>query len=86
MPSKNDITCVMVTRDQNDAFALGDHVGVMAGWGDRSWDTPYNLYQQPRTHFVADFIGNGIFLPGTVSGFARVATALGEPLRVMNTR
>ena len=75
---ENDITCVMVTHDQNDAFALGDHVGVMADGAIVQWDTPYNLYHQPRTHFVADFIGNGIFLPGDVSGSARVATALGE--------
>ena len=78
MLKENDITCVMVTHDQNDAFALGDHVGVMADGAIVQWDTPYNLYHQPRTHFVADFIGNGIFLPGTVSGSARVATALGE--------
>jgi len=68
----------MVTHDQNDAFALGDHVGVMEDGAIIQWDTPYNLYHQPHTHFVADFIGNGIFLPGTVSGPARVATALGH--------
>ena len=78
MLKENDITCVMVTHDQNDAFALGDHVGVMADGAIVQWDTPYNLYHQPRTHFVADFIGNGIFLPGDVSGSARVVTALGE--------
>ena len=74
----NDITCVMVTHDQNDAFALGDRVGVMADGAIIQWDTPYNLYHQPDTHFVADFIGNGIFLPGTVSAPTRVATALGD--------
>ena len=78
MLKENDITCVMVTHDQNDAFALGDQVGVMADGAIIQWDTPYNLYHQPRTRFVADFIGNGIFLPGTVSAPTRVVTALGD--------
>jgi|TARA_Y100000310_G_scaffold285071_1_gene308262 iron(III) transport system ATP-binding protein len=78
MLKESDITCVMVTHDQNDAFALGDQVGVMADGAIIQWDTPYNLYHQPRTHFVADFIGNGIFLPGTVSGTSRVVTSLGD--------
>jgi len=78
MLKENDITCVMVTHDQNDAFALGDHVGVMADGAIIQWDTPYNLYHQPHTHFVADFIGNGIFLPGTMSAPTRVATAMGD--------
>ena len=78
MLKANDITCVMVTHDQHDAFALGDHIGVMEHGEIIQWDTPYNLYHQPRTHFVADFIGNGIFLPGIVSAPTRVATALGD--------
>ena len=68
----------MVTFDETDAFGLGDRAGVMADGAIIQWDTPYNLYHQPDTHFVADFIGNGIFLPGTVSASTRVATALGD--------
>jgi iron(III) transport system ATP-binding protein len=62
----NNITCMMVTHDQNDAFALGDEVGVMSAGSIVQWDTPYNLYHQPNDRFVADFIGNGVFLPGRV--------------------
>jgi iron(III) transport system ATP-binding protein len=47
MLKENDITCVMVTHDQNDAFALGDKVGVMADGAIVQWDTPYNLYHRP---------------------------------------
>ena len=78
MLKESGITCVMVTHDQNDAFALGDHVGVMADGAIIQWDTPYNLYHQPCTHFVADFIGNGIFLAGIISTPTRVATSLGD--------
>ena len=78
MLKESDITCVMVTHDQNDAFALGDMVGVMADGAIVQWDTPYNLYHRPRDHFVADFIGNGIFLAGNLASDRRVTTALGD--------
>jgi iron(III) transport system ATP-binding protein len=74
----NDITCVMVTHDQNDAFALGDKVGVMDEGRILQWDTPYNLYHEPGCRFVADFIGNGVFLPGTVRSERLVECDFGE--------
>lgn len=74
----NNLTCVMVTHDQNDAFALGDEVGVMSAGAIVQWDTPYNLYHQPVDRFVADFIGNGVFLPGRVISKQSVHTQLSE--------
>jgi len=74
----NNLTCVMVTHDQNDAFALGDEVGVMSAGTIVQWDTPYNLYHQPVDRFVADFIGNGVFLPGRVISKQSVHTELSE--------
>ena len=60
------------------AFALGDEVGVMSAGTIVQWDTPYNLYHQPVDRFVADFIGNGVFLPGWVSSKQTVYTQLSE--------
>jgi iron(III) transport system ATP-binding protein len=77
----NNITCVMVTHDQNDAFALGDKVGVMSGGSIVQWDTPYNLYHQPVDRFVADFIGNGVFLPGRVISKQSIQTQLSKLTR-----
>ncbi len=77
----NNITCVIVTHDQNDAFALGDEVGVMLAGAIVQWDTPYNLYHQPVNRFVADFIGNGVFLPGRVISKQAVYTQLSELTR-----
>ena len=71
------ITCVLVTHDQNDAFALCDRVGVMHGGRILQWDTPYRLYHEPCTRFVADFIGDGVFLPGTLVATGAVKTSLG---------
>ena len=59
-------TCVMVTHDQQDAFTFSDFVGVMNEGRIEQWDTPYNLYHEPQTKFVANFIGDGVFLDATV--------------------
>lgn len=64
---QTNTTCVLVTHDQFDAFALGDYVGVLSEGRLKQWDTPYNLYHEPRSRFVASFIGDGVFLPGQVT-------------------
>jgi iron(III) transport system ATP-binding protein len=71
------ITSVMVTHDQQDAFALSDKVGVMYDGRIEQWGTPYNLYHQPSNRFVADFIGEGVFLPGRLLDKATVEIELG---------
>lgn len=60
-------TCILVTHDQQDAFTFSDMVGVMNKGRIEQWDTPYNLYHKPRTRFVADFIGDGVFLDASIS-------------------
>jgi iron(III) transport system ATP-binding protein len=71
------ITGVLVTHDQHDAFALGDVVGVMNEGRILQWDTPYNLYHQPCCRFVADFIGQGVFLKGTLMAPDTAQTEVG---------
>lgn len=58
------ITAVLVTHDQHEAFAMADEIGVMAQGRIQQWDTPYNLYHRPANRCVADFVGQGAFLPG----------------------
>jgi iron(III) transport system ATP-binding protein len=41
------------------------------------WDASYELYHRPATRFVADFIGQGVFLPGEVLSVGAVSTELG---------
>jgi iron(III) transport system ATP-binding protein len=69
---------MLVTHDQHEAFALADEIGIMTRGTIEQWDTPYNLYHQPRTRFVADFVGEGVFLHGVAMGRGRVVTELGE--------
>jgi iron(III) transport system ATP-binding protein len=71
-------TAILVTHDQHEAFALADDIGIMRAGALEQWDSAYNLYHQPRTRFVADFVGQGVFLRGVAIGRGRVLTELGE--------
>jgi iron(III) transport system ATP-binding protein len=71
-------TAILVTHDQHEAFVLADEIGVMNAGTIEQWDTAYRLYHQPHTRFVADFVGQGVFLRGVAIGRGRVLTELGE--------
>ena len=71
------ITAIMVTHDQHEAFAVADEIGIMHEGRIQQWDTPYNLYHRPVNRFVADFIGQGVLLPGEVVDDRHVRTDLG---------
>ena len=78
------ITTVYVTHDQSEALALSHAVAVMNRGRIEQIGTPREVYERPATPFVAEFIGNTNFVPGTVrasdgaSGFYRVACDIGE--------
>ncbi|WP_300451460.1 ABC transporter ATP-binding protein [Accumulibacter sp.] len=72
-----NITAVLVTHDQHEAFAIADHIGVMVNGAIQQWDTPYRIYHQPVNRLVADFVGQGVFMPGTVIDDSRVEVELG---------
>ncbi|KTC36969.1 iron ABC transporter ATP-binding protein [Pseudomonas putida] len=57
-------SAILVTHDQEEAFAVSDHVGVFKEGRLEQWDTPYNLYHEPASPFVASFIGQGYFIRG----------------------
>jgi iron(III) transport system ATP-binding protein len=72
-----NITAILVTHDQQEAFAIADEVGVMHDGQIEQWDSGYNLYHRPATRFVADFVGQGVFLPGAVLSPRQVSIELG---------
>lgn len=72
------MAAILVTHDQNEAFAVADSVGIMREGRIEQWDTPYNLYHRPATRHVADFVGQGIFLPGEVLSPKVVEVELGR--------
>ncbi|MEJ5210591.1 MAG: ABC transporter ATP-binding protein [Burkholderiales bacterium] len=71
------MTAILVTHDQQEAFAMADEIGVMHEGRIQQWDNAYRLYHQPANRFVADFIGQGVFLPGTVLNSHQIEIELG---------
>jgi spermidine/putrescine transport system ATP-binding protein len=60
------ITFVMVTHDQSEAFALSDQIAVFNGGLLEQVGTPEDIYENPQSAFVADFIGHTNVLTGKV--------------------
>jgi ABC-type Fe3+/spermidine/putrescine transport system ATPase subunit len=58
------LTVVYVTHDQEEALVLSDRIAVMRDGRIDQFDTPRELFERPRTPFVADFLGAANFLPG----------------------
>jgi iron(III) transport system ATP-binding protein len=70
-------TAVLVTHDQQEAFAIADEIGVLHEGRIEQWDSAYNLYHRPANRFVADFVGQGVFLPAKVLNPHQVEIELG---------
>ncbi|MGW0337542.1 ABC transporter ATP-binding protein [Streptomyces sp. NPDC003011] len=58
------LTVIYVTHDQEEALVLSDRIAVMRDGRIDQFDTPRELFERPRTPFVADFLGAANFLPG----------------------
>jgi iron(III) transport system ATP-binding protein len=71
------VAALLVTHDQDEAFAFATRIGVMRAGRIEQWDTPYALYHRPATPFVAGFVGGGRLLPGVVDASGGIRTALG---------
>ncbi len=73
-------TFVFVTHDQGEAMSLSNRIAVMNHGRVEQLGTPHEIYTAPHTSFVASFIGDTNFIPGTLSakredGSATVTTA-----------
>lgn len=70
-------TAILVTHDQDEAFMIADVIGVMHEGRIQQWDSAYNLYHRPVNRFVANFVGEGVFLPGKVVSEEQVQIEIG---------
>jgi iron(III) transport system ATP-binding protein len=70
-------TAVLVTHDQQEAFAMADEIGVLHQGRIQQWDSAYNLYHRPANRFVADFVGQGVFLPARALNGRQLEIELG---------
>jgi spermidine/putrescine transport system ATP-binding protein/putrescine transport system ATP-binding protein len=59
------MTFVVVTHDQEEAMSMADRVAVLDAGRVEQLDTPVGLYSNPRTRFVAEFIGSSSLFDGT---------------------
>jgi iron(III) transport system ATP-binding protein len=79
------ITAVYVTHDQAEALAISDMVAVMSAGQVLQFAPPKEIYEQPASRFVAEFIGQTSFLSGSVvdsaDGLMRVRLASGPVLK-----
>jgi sulfate transport system ATP-binding protein len=69
------VTTIFVTHDQEEAFELGDRIGVMHAGRLFEVGTPRELYFHPRTEYVATFLGTSNLLVGTCD---REGVSLGD--------
>ncbi len=60
------ITFIYVTHDQEEALTMSDRIAVMSAGHVFQVGLPEDIYENPNTRFVADFIGETNFIPGTV--------------------
>ena len=74
---ERDITALLVTHDQEEAFAISDMLGVLDNTRLLQWDNTYDVYHKPASHDVATFIGMGSMLRGRMRSGNCVETALG---------
>ena len=76
------ITTLFVTHDQEEALAMGDRVGVMSAGRLEQIAQPTELYDRPKTRFVAEFVGLTNRIPATASN--GVVTVLGTNVPLLD--
>ncbi|MCJ8340479.1 MAG: ABC transporter ATP-binding protein [Pseudomonadales bacterium] len=75
---QEQVSALMVSHDQAEAFAIADKIAVMHKGEIHQWDNAYNSYHRPATKFVASFIGKSKFLTATTLCEHCIETPLGK--------
>lgn len=82
------ITFVFVTHDQGEALSMADRVAVFNDGKIVQAGTPFEIYNQPRTRFVADFVGSSnVIAPDAMKalgGEARWTSLRPEAIRIVS--
>jgi ABC-type Fe3+/spermidine/putrescine transport system ATPase subunit len=68
LQQQTGVTAVFVTHDQEEALVVSDAIGVMSAGRVLQVGAPRNVYERPRTPFVATFLGAANLLDGRVVG------------------
>jgi iron(III) transport system ATP-binding protein len=70
-------TAIIVTHDQQEAFAVADRIAVLAEGRLQQWGAAMDLYHRPANPFVAGFIGEGVMISGRMNAQGGLHNALG---------
>ncbi len=68
LQQKLGVTTIMVTHDQEEALAVADRIVVLNHGVIEQVGTPMEVYREPASPFVADFVGKANVLPAAVRG------------------
>ena len=79
LQQKVGVTTVMVTHDQEEALSVADRIVVMNQGVIEQVGTPRDIYREPASPFVADFVGKVNVLPARVAGGALHVGTLSIP-------
>ena len=71
LQKKLGITFVYITHDQEEAINMSDRIAVMRGGRFEQLGTPEEIYDEPKTHYVAQFIGRSTILSGKVESVGK---------------
>jgi len=86
LQEETGITFLFVTHDQEEALTMSDEIAVMSEGRVQQVGSPREIYDRPKNRFVAEFIGQGNFLPVTLErmegGEALCRTDFGAVIRV----
>jgi spermidine/putrescine transport system ATP-binding protein len=77
LQSRVGITFIYVTHDQEEALTMSDRIGVMNAGKLLQVGTPTEIYETPKSRFVADFIGDINFIEATASAPGMIKLANG---------
>lgn len=85
---KLGITTVYVTHDQEEALSVSDRIAIQHQGSIQQVASPKEIYTRPNNAFIADFIGQCNFLPGTIQNantYVTIATDAGVRLRALKS-
>ena len=86
LQKKLGITFVYVTHDQEEALTMSDRIAVMNGGVIEQLDVPMEIYDHPKTRFVAGFIGESNIFDGTVKAVEGDLLRVETPSGMLTTR
>jgi len=78
---RTGLTTIFVTHDQEEALDLADRVALLKDGGLEQVGTPEELYHEPTSAFVFDFLGDSVAFDCTVNG--NIAVIAGAPVPIV---